>query len=300
MPPMGPRATYFLPANFDFPPPPDGPVKLGQLISEPENPGRPVNPKGPVSFEGYEGMKMYTNSTEFSLRNHGESTAEAGLFLRALELTSAKLGAGLSRGMASYILNDIKKLDVEFIEPTNDYVKASMEVPEVKNALKGWGLKRKRAFMVTGIKIAYPDAKLERQNGFNSTFAVEGGASGLQGIVNAEGHASLQESAQQMLKLIPRKPFVYAYRLQECYYRLKSLRHKEFTDGALCGVGAEDKQDGSETPEDTEEDVDIEFDYIDEDDVCEWEAEDGYEYEINTLVDEQDGSPCDIIVPVSK
>lgn len=296
---MGQRPTYFLPANFDITPPPDGPVKLGQLISEPENPGRPLHPRGPVPFEGFEGMKVHSNTTKLSLRDHSERSSKAGLLVRFLELVSAKLSGGYSKGVASYTSNDIEKLDVVFIEPTDEYVKRSMELPEVKNVLKGWGLKRKQVFMVTGIKIAYPGAKLDMQNGFNNTFEVEGRVSGPQGTGSAVGHAGLQESAQQTLNLAPAKPFVYAYRLQECYYRRKSLRHKEFTDGALCGVGPEGEQRDVETPKKTEEDVvDIEFDYIDKDDVCDWEAEDGCEYEIDTLVDEQDGSTCDVILPV--
>ncbi|KAI1172066.1 hypothetical protein F4777DRAFT_563360 [Nemania sp. FL0916] len=68
MPPPTQRPTYFVPANFDFPPPPDGPVKLGQLIARPENPGQVVDLAGPVLFEQY-GIKRYINSGGFTLEH---------------------------------------------------------------------------------------------------------------------------------------------------------------------------------------------------------------------------------------
>ncbi|KAI8628846.1 hypothetical protein F5Y19DRAFT_435068 [Xylariaceae sp. FL1651] len=303
MPPPTQRATYFIPANFDFPPPPDGPVKLGQLIAHPENPGRPVDPVGPVPFEGFEGMKRYTNSTKFSLQRYDTHESEVGLFGRALQAVSFKAGLTLSHAGVSYVLNDIQQLDVEFIEPTDDYVKASVERPKVQAALKKHYFRR-RVYMVTGIKIAYPGAKLNQKEFSETRIIGEGELSGPAGAGNAGagGNAKFSGSELRALELIPMKPFVYGYRLQECYYTFRTLHNREFVDGALCGVGSED----SETTEDSsvagikEEEAVIEFNGMDDEDLCDWEVEDdGGEFEVITVVDEGDGSTCDVIVPVT-
>ncbi|KAI8953581.1 hypothetical protein F4801DRAFT_588231 [Xylaria longipes] len=282
MPPPKQRPTYFVPANFDFPPPPDGPVTLGQLITHPENPGRVVDPAGPLPFEG---------------------ETEIGLFGRALQAVSFKIGLSFSRAAVSYVLNDIDRLDVEFIEPTDDYVKASMERPKVKAALKNH-LLRKRLYMVTGIKTAYPGAKLDRKDVSKTAIVGEGEFSGPAevGDVGVGSHASLSASELQALTLVPMKPFVYGYRLQECYYTFRSLHNREHVDGALFGVGSGDTEltEDSSIPDDREDDIEIEFNGIDEDDLCDWELEDGGgQFEVVTAVDEYDGASCDVILPVT-
>ncbi|EGE04574.1 hypothetical protein TEQG_03445 [Trichophyton equinum CBS 127.97] len=297
MPLPGQRRTYFVPANFDNPPPPDGPIKLGQLVVQPENPGRPVDPAGPLAFEDFEGMKRYTNSTKFSLQDQNEMASEGGLFGRALQAVSVKLGASFSSSAVSYVLNEIETLDVEFIEPTDDYVKASMDRPRVKAALKKQFFK-KRLYMVTGIKTAYPGAKLDRKDAFSASLAGESEASGPKGTGAVGGNAKFSASELRALALVPARPFVYGYRLQECYYRIRSLNHKEFVDGALFGVNKQSMSD--KEVEVREEDIDIEFNFIDDKDLCDLEAEDDEaEFEIVSLVDEHDGSSCDVIVPIA-
>lgn len=89
---------------------------------------------------------------------------------------TVKLGLGILCATVSYVLNDIDQLGVEFIEPTDDYVKASVERLKVKEALKAH-LFRRRLYMVTGIKTVHPGARLDRRDAFDTRIIVEGGAS---------------------------------------------------------------------------------------------------------------------------
>lgn len=309
MPPTGQRPTYFVPADFDNPPPPVGPIKLGQLIAAPEKPGRPVDPSGPEPFDGYPGMEKFTNSTKFVLERSNSIKSELGLFGRAFQGFGARLGLNFSHEAVSYVLNEIEKLDVEYIEPTDDYIKASMERQKVKDTLKKkWG--RKRLFMITGIKSAYPGAKLEsiKASSTDTSIDIEGSGPVGGGSVGGGGHGAVSTSASQALFLIPAEPFVYGYRLQECYYTYisRSLKDKEKLDGALFGLGSEDKtaesnDDATEETEDVDEDGFIEFEGIEEDDLDGWDSKScEYEFEVLSLSDEQGGSSCDAVIPKAK
>jgi hypothetical protein len=309
MPHTGQRPTYFIPANFDHPPPPKGPIKLGQLVAAPEDPGSPVDPTGPepINEVKHPGMEKFTNSTEFSLERRESSNAELGLFGKAFQsFVGAKLGFRISRATVSYVLDDIETLDVEFIQPTDDYVTASMEREKVKDFLKKHH-RGKRLFMITGIKSAQPVATLERKDVTKKDASLEGEASGPagSGTAGGGGHGKLSDELSKTLSLIPRNPFVYGYRLQECYYSLvrHNLIHKEFVTSASFGLDSKknNPKSNDDVTKDVEEDVSIKFEGIEKEDLAAWDSKScEYEFERISLSDEYDGSSCDVLIPVAK
>ncbi|KAI1173844.1 hypothetical protein F4777DRAFT_556522 [Nemania sp. FL0916] len=152
--------------------------------------------------------------------------------------------------------------------------------------------------MVTGIKTAYPGARLDRTEGSEMAIAGDSQISGPAGFGNAGagGHAQHSASELETLALTPLKPFVYGYRLRECYYTVLGPRHREYVDGALFGVGSETAPPMKESEE---EEMEIEFDGIDDEDLRDWEVEGGVgEYQVVPVVDECDGSTCDVILPI--
>ncbi|KAI9782135.1 MAG: hypothetical protein M1839_005482 [Geoglossum umbratile] len=198
-----PRPTYFIPAIFDNPPPPTGPLKLGQMITKVEDPGTPIDPSGPEDLAD-NNIEIQPNSVNIFRHMYSDrADTTAGLFFTALQSVALKLHITFDRHTFIDILDEIDTLDVEFIQVNNEYVQKSMERPAVKAFLKKPGL-RKRVYMITGIKTAKPKAKMAIARGANAT---------------TEGTG---------------EPFVYGYRLRQCYYGvLGGIKHSEYTKRAL-------------------------------------------------------------------
>lgn len=97
------------------------------------------------------------------------------------------------------------------------------------------------------------------------------------------------------------KPFMYGYRLSECYIRSRRVRRRECVDSALFGVNSE-AVDPIDADEDQE--VGVEFDCIGQGDVRDWDIEDHENGEDSfnnvTVADEFDELTCDVFLPTTK
>ncbi|KAL4994070.1 hypothetical protein BDV10DRAFT_189343 [Aspergillus recurvatus] len=95
-------------------------------------------------------------------------------------------------------------------------------------------------------------AKHDRQVASGTTLSAEGEASGHAGTASTGAGTSRQSFALDRcaLALVLAKPFVYAYRLRECYYSILCLHSREYATGALFGLGDHSEEDDAAgTPE---------------------------------------------------
>lgn len=236
-PMSGPHPTYFIPPNFDNPSDADGPIRLGQLISNPKDAATPIDRSAYLDPEA-NGLKVFRNSqNKFELQNKVGSHYEASLFAKALGHIGAKLGFKFNHEAYKSVLNVIDTLDVEFIQPSggpDPYIMACMRRPGIERFVRHH-LFRKRVFMVTGVKIARPGAATRIESQCDTQTGGSGEVSVAGGQVPAGSEAAVRVSSHEhhSLSFIPAQPFIYAYRLRECFYSGES---KERTKGALYSL----------------------------------------------------------------
>jgi hypothetical protein len=141
-------------------------------------------------------MYVCRNSTTVNISLHGAKYLKNSGFARALR---NKLGLDLTREANKGQTHKVFNLHKEFIEPTEDYIRASVQRPGARQSLKGKIHSRtRRLFMVTGIKYASP----------------VGAGTDL------------------------REAFVYGYRLHECYYRYQYLCSEDYAKDAVSRGGS--------------------------------------------------------------
>ncbi|KAL3447260.1 hypothetical protein BJX65DRAFT_308318 [Aspergillus insuetus] len=151
---IGPHETYFIPRNSDYLPPPHGPVKLGQLVVRANHPASSVDPDGPIPFSGFAGMHVCSDSTTLDISSHGAKYLKNSGFARAL---GNKLGLDLTRKVKKGQTHKVFNSHKESIEPTEDYIRTSVQRPDAKQSLQGQIHSRtRRLFMVIEIKFASP------------------------------------------------------------------------------------------------------------------------------------------------
>ncbi|KAK3298741.1 uncharacterized protein B0H64DRAFT_386048 [Chaetomium fimeti] len=293
------KPTYFIPPTFHNPP--DGPLRLGQLIVAVDDPANALDTPEPFLPHHIE---VYIN--EQTVVSHGytsSSTKDLGLFAKAVQAVAVKAGVAWSAQHHASILSHIERLEVRFIQPDDGYVKASLLRTKVQDKLRRW-VWQKRAFMITGLCIAHPSSDVA------DTIAVENARKGyvggeaearvLEGLgsAGARGHASAGDASSHFLRLTPRQPFVYAFQLRTCRYGRRKITNRPATDGAVMSEGdkpsgqrdASAKQDGPEA-------FQFVYDEVAEEDLSLDEL--GYDGEGLTLVgtsDEITGEPCNVIM----
>jgi hypothetical protein len=303
----GSRPTYFIPPNFDNPPPPDGPIKLGQLISNFDDPATPIDRSGPQD-PAASGLKIHSMSQKiFKLENQENSSTEGGLFVGAVQGICGRLGIRLAHQSYATALDQIEVLVSQFIQPADEdtYVETSMNQPAVQKFIKK-GLFRKRVFMVTGIKIAHPDEStaISSTKGSSTTSSavaeVSNAGAGTGGSVSAAANVARSASSHKALSFLPAEPFVYAYRLRECFY---GGRSKEHTKGALLsarpGTG-KDKQIGLQKADESEG-LDFVLQGLADEDLSLEDVDISRSgFVLQRKIDETDGTECDCAVPTMK
>lgn len=297
-----PKPTFFLPPHFHNPP--DGPLKLGQLITAVDDPGNALDTPEPFLSRN---INVYTN--ELTVESHdytAESSAELSLFAKAIQAIGVKAGVNWGAQQRESILSHIERLEVSFIQPDDNYVKASLLRPKVYEKLKFW-FWHKRAFMITGLRVAYPSTdapdKISLDTGSEDSRSLEFEGSGPagSGTAGGGGKAATRSSSSYSLKLIPRQPFVYAFQLRACRYGRRRVTNKVHTDGAVMSEvdrGSDGQRE--DTPdEDDPEAWEFVFDEVADEDLSLDEL--GLDGEGLTLVEGNNdvlGQACDIIVPV--
>lgn len=229
--------TYFLPPDFwsfpagqgDTP----GAIQLGQLISSIDDPGHAIATLPPLPMDTY---NMIPGSVKASGLGHcdtASSSFTSELFLRAVSFVGARLNVKVQNSES--LLAAIEEIEARSIDPKDAYVKASLEQTEVQSWLRsGWP--QRRVFMVSGLLIARP-------GGGESSISMESSRG-----VETEGRAGLNAPVQPDVVLggsvqknfgldfVTRTPFIYAFRLRQCFLKKELGSSKPFTKGAKMGV----------------------------------------------------------------
>lgn len=275
------KKTFFLARSFDWPAE-GGPVCLGSIIKDPKNPAKVINSPGfDLPTKIYE-VEQHNWKHIFDEHRKGSATLFAE-FLRMAEL-SGNPGARLEKLTANHFKCD--KLVTTYFLPDDAYVMDRMQDPKIQASLKK---SRSRAFMITGLKLAYNPGAYHLQVR-NHGFSIRPGADlSLSGpplkIGVALGSSTTRTSG---ISSDGGTDTIFAYQLMEIDYRVDKktmegkLKTKEFIKGAYMDMDRLETQ-GESRQEDEQDDNFVGFEKIIEYDVGQ---------EAREVLDDIDGMKC--------
>ncbi|SPO01214.1 uncharacterized protein DNG_03961 [Cephalotrichum gorgonifer] len=256
--------SYFAAPNYTCHP--DGPVSLGSIITDPQNPEYCLATKRvPIPESAIFVVSQENYKEELKEKN----TTKASLWLKFLEW----MGFEVSGSKEDDVLRVAKfdRLETRTFVPSSDYITTSLKEPEVRRFLLRDDDEEEEAliYMITGVKIAhgvdFTEKTVRKSEGKLSANA-DGSIADLPlgGKASAERSAGGEQSSHFEIKTTP---IVFAYRLQQIRYR-KGVQptHQPYLEGALYGVGNRDDatEDGLHAEKGAET---IVFLGLDEDDV---------------------------------
>ncbi|KAH8886184.1 hypothetical protein GQ53DRAFT_750763 [Thozetella sp. PMI_491] len=143
------RKTYIPAPDFSTAPPPDGPVNLGHVLKNLSD-FCPLNDQGHIAVT----RPLPTDEkTGFKMSRRELLSGDFGIFAQILAIFGVGVDTNTSYEKGSDDILTIDRLETITFNPSESYIRDSLECNGVKIFLKGCEY-RKPVFMVTGIKIA--------------------------------------------------------------------------------------------------------------------------------------------------
>jgi len=233
--------TYFLPADFDSPP--DGPIRLGNVIAKPLDPLYTLNkntPVAPLDSQAYATPKNSFKATRGKMRS-----GEAGVWAQILESIDFKIQTKYERSAEdTYIVDTI---DTSFFVPSIEYLQQSVAPQGVAHHLKASRWRNPEIFVITGIKVA-KGAKIVLGKKKSAGGSLSGGLDGKAAALPVTaGALAAAEAATDESTEFSGDNFVLAYQLRKIVCKKgKVVGSEEYKDGAMLGDENSVKQSGVE------------------------------------------------------
>ncbi|KAI8723653.1 hypothetical protein NCS52_00221700 [Fusarium sp. LHS14.1] len=222
--------AYIRAPNLDYEP--DKAIRLGHIWRNPLDPGSFCGQPLTIPHE------METNHTYKApwFIGKGRSTGgSVGVWAKFLQVVGVTAQANFNWNNADDMAHTFQRLDTYSIEPTPEYLKASIEAVAEDSIKKG-----ERLYMITGVKIARGAVGTI----FSSrTVGARGrvGASGASQGVDAEGGPYFDASRNEYsgVSYGESSDFVFAYRVRKILYQKGGYKTKvgAHTDAMYAGAG---------------------------------------------------------------
>jgi len=209
---------YLLAPNFDLVPPPNGPLKLGHILDDPDDPRYPLNTDSvltPLDSQSYK----HTASGVSAVRNQlGKS--EFKLWAQLADLVPVGGAGALAKDASSTDLFTIKTVETTYFLPSSKYVEASVKGSEEVRRFLAGGFWRNDIYMITGLKVA--------RNGSVTSYVSDGGKASAGALADFKelgvpftagvGGEKLVAS-EEATHIAELKPFVLAYQVRKIVYK---------------------------------------------------------------------------------
>ena len=295
--------SFFLPNDLYPPVGPNPPIQLGQLIESIYDPGMKLADSKPLDFTKY-GMTISEMPVSV-VRNFEESGkqshVETGLFFSALQFLLAKLHVKYDRTQFENMLHDIDQLHTDTIFPTDEYVRASLQQPQVQESLRrGWF--QQSVYMVTAIKIAKKGSRMKTQGGESHVKTTKGEIEGGEQGVSVGGLVQHSSKTYHVngTSFVAEADFIYAFQVRKCHFGSNRVKKDLYTKSALLSGNSLDATEQSRRENEgkakTEEDVlEFRYDGFSEEDLTTEDLDDSSTYEIFSLVESATGDATSCI-----
>lgn len=261
-----------------------GSIVLGNVITDPTIPSDAVNPQ-PISFP-----KSIPISYSIPLKNWKWSKspsvkASGGIFAQFVGVVDFEISAHKDKETKREY--SCKELETQSFQISDEFITVIKALPEVQAKI----LRRESLYIITGIKIAKGATVNEeafQSLGFRLATTVD--LTALGGVpVKVGPQVNVDKSDPERLEYNIEEDFVFAYRLEELYYRWREVRNRPFgKEGDIHGLPSDEDDDEDEEQEDTidnfvfdePQDNDIPESALTGMETCQIEDVDGEEYSV--------------------
>ncbi|RDW58780.1 hypothetical protein BP6252_13256 [Coleophoma cylindrospora] len=228
-----------------------GPIALGNVISDPALPDSAINPQ-PIVFP-----PSVTISNGIPLKNWKWSKSpstqiDGGIYAQFVDVVDGEIRA--HREKETTLEYSCQELRTQSFQINEEYIEAIKAVPAIQAKV----LRRERLYVITGIKIA-TGATVNEQTlkslGFRLAAMVD--LTAVTAVpVKVGPQFEFNKKDPESLNYDVDDAFVFAYRLEEIFYRWRSMRHRPFgKEGDLHGLPDQD-QDSDSEDEDGDDTID--------------------------------------------
>ncbi|KIW33856.1 uncharacterized protein PV07_00672 [Cladophialophora immunda] len=245
------QKKYFYPPSWDYPP--GGPIALGNIITSPRDPVPPLVAVAPHELPD---VTKLAGKTKVEWTHERATTGAFGIYTKFLQqIAGVGVDAGVDLGRADAASFQFEALETVELWPTEQYLRARLNDPRVRSYLKHRRFRRKRVFMINGVKtVTGPSAKSSRSAEFG--FSLDAGvdatpAIGVPGSVGARINPTSRTSQSHGWE--GSDDFVFAFRVLElCVKDGSAVDSKVYDTGAMY---AEDDDSAEEDVDFVAEDV---------------------------------------------
>lgn len=234
-----------------YPQPPGTLIKLGAVLTDPENPESSLNRKtGIVPIDDADKLDQ---SVAVQRQLHAELSSTDSALLKVVPPTSPLYNAGISVGARSSkeVQTNVEAMNVKAVVflPDKAYMDKVLLKPEITSYVKE-GMWAKRLYVIVGVATAGELSISEEQAGQKNISAGANASAG-GATLAAEASTATESSASSSVQV--KEPCDFAYRIKEFVYS-KFLRPElkdkgDYTEGPLFRPG-EDEDGPAEESDD--------------------------------------------------
>ncbi|KAM0437652.1 hypothetical protein ACHAPT_002016 [Fusarium lateritium] len=227
--------------------PPEGPIRLGNIISVPQLADDPINEDHfPLSSVPMDVIEYNEPNYKFDISlNKGGHVGIWASFLQMLGLGGEVTVEGLDENSEEWTCENLQTIS---FTPKLAYITKCLEDEGVQNymrANKPW-FSSSKLYMIMGIKVAYGAAstvRYARTRGLNLRFGVDLGDLGVPLSFGPDAGRNNTISVQQSQD--GAEPFVFAFRLRRIKITRKgNFHHEQYDKGTVLSI-KEDENDES-------------------------------------------------------
>jgi hypothetical protein len=248
MAPLRPK-FYYLAPTLEVPP--EGPITLGSIISEPRLVNEPINDYL-VPPKSYAEKVYLHNAPNSRIQVDSKREGHGGIFADFLQYLPLGLSGNID-GKASNKDNEdwtFDNLQTIWFTPSTEYVKKSLEDRDMQDFIyenKTW-LGRTKLYMVVGVKVAYGASSTisyAQERGGNLHIGFDFTPLGVPITVGPDGGYHQDLTVTQTGQ--GGDPFVFAFRLRQVKISpAGDVSHKDYNDGALLSLHGDEKDEKTE------------------------------------------------------
>lgn len=225
------KRTYFLAPTRDSPP--DGPIALGNLITDPRSPESPLNnPASEATLRLLEDSPPYDSEECDVLRQVGSSVRVKPSVWSTFLAGAIGPSLGMTRDKENNAAYAISRLSTRRIHPDMKTVQALFQEDDVQMAIRDSRF-RANLYLIDGIQIAHGvEYKLgeTRELGVDLGLSADLTAAGAPGVTAGVGVEARKASTAGSSGRIS-SDFVFAYSLREITYRRKRVERQTRMSG---------------------------------------------------------------------
>ena len=225
--------TYIVAPNWSTAPPPEGPIKLGHILDDLTE-FVPINRHSVLPIPQNVLNPMISHSG-FTMSRDELVSGKLGVFAKILGMLGVGASTDISYTKDQKDVMSIEHLQTASFDPTESYIKDSMDLPDVRTFMQGCRFKVP-VYMVTGLKIG---RGVSLKSSTNKTVSVK-----MEAGLNIPGSSTelgprggYTHRAGESQSLYGEEDFIVAFRVRKIWYQVGELKNKAHNEKVVMQDG---------------------------------------------------------------